>query len=317
MPDNSNLLQTVHFHSRDPGAHWTKDPKIAIDLDTPLDSTKILTPNVVRIPTGGYRMYYTGLGPAHPDPNVQCYILSAHSDDTKTWVKDPGIRIDLHPPHATSRTLCPDVVPLPDKRWRMYFEARSGERTTVILSALSSDGLQWELEPGIRFGDDQWSYGTPRCLYLAGGGCRLYFHRYTHPLSHELNVGNHIISAYSGDGLHFEEDPGVRIDQETERETFSVYAPEVLRLGDGTYRMYYAAWTQEIPGGIFTATSTDGLEWEKDPEPCVDLDTELDCDMVSEPCVIELDDGRSRLFYEARDGKGQCRILSATSTGIV
>ena len=35
--------------------------------------------------------------------------------------------------------------------------------------------------------------------------------------------------------------------------------------------------------------------------------------MVSEPCVIELPDGRSRLFYEAKDAEGRARILSATS----
>ena len=56
-----------------------------------------------------------------------------------------------------------------------------------------------------------------------------------------------------------------------------------------------------------------GVHWTKDPQIAIDLDTPLDCDMVSEPCVIELPDGRARLFYEARDKKGNCRILSATS----
>ena len=68
MPDG-NPLTAVHFHQTDPGTRFVKDPRVAIDLDTPLDSTRILTPNVVRLPEGGYRMYYTGRGPAHPDPN--------------------------------------------------------------------------------------------------------------------------------------------------------------------------------------------------------------------------------------------------------
>lgn len=314
MHNDFNPLTAVHFHQRDPGVHWTKDPHIAIDLDTPLDSTKILTPNVVRLPSGGYRIYYTGLGPAHPDPEARGYILSAHSPDGETWVKDEGIRIDLHAPHATTRTLCPDVVPLSDGGWRMYYEARSGDEPSVILSARSADGLQWILEDGLRCGDGEWSYGTPRCIYLEDGCCRLYFHRYTHPLSYDQNAGNHIISALSADGLNFTEEPGIRIAQETDRETFAVYAPEVVRLGDGTYRMYYAAWTQEINGGIFTATSADGLEWTKDPGPCVDIGDTLDSNMVSEPCVIELPDGRARLFYESRDDQGQCRILSATAS---
>ena len=311
MPDG-NPLTAVHFHQTDPGTRFAKDPGVAIDLDTPLDSTRILTPNVVRLPEGGYRMYYTGRGPAHPDPDAIGYVLSAHSDDADTWIKDPGIRIDLHSPRATTRTLCPDVVPLPDGTWRMYYEARSGDAPTTILSAVSDNGLQWETEAGIRIGDGAWSYGTPRLIYLEDGRSRLYFHRYTHPLSYELNAGNHIISAISSNGLEFTMEEGVRIAQETARETFSVYAPEVIRLGDGSYRMYYAAWTRDIPGGIFTATSSDGLTWVKDPEICIELDVPFDIDMISEPCITELPDGRPRLFYEARDREGNCRILSAT-----
>ena len=112
MPD-FNPLTAVHFHQTNPGTRFTKDPEGAIDLDTPLDSARILTPNVVRLPEGGYRMSYSGRGPAHPDPNAIGYILSTRSVDADTWIKDPGIRIDLHSPRTTTRTLCPDVVPLP------------------------------------------------------------------------------------------------------------------------------------------------------------------------------------------------------------
>ena len=196
----------------------------------------------------------------------------------------------------------------------MYYEARSGDEPTVILSAVSADGLSWELEEGVRVGDGEWSYGTPRCLYLEDGRRRLYFHRYIHPRSPDPNGGRQILSALSSDGLEWEFEPGVRIAQETARETFAVYSPEVVRLGDGRYRMYYAAWSEGIDGGVFTATSTDGLAWRKEPEPCLDLGGPLDSGMVSEPCVTELPDGRFRLFYEARDGEGNCRILSATSS---
>ena len=317
-PPDFDPLKAIHFHEEDLGTRFAKDPRIAIDLDHALDSERILTPNVIRRPTGGYRMYYTGLGPARRDPDALGCVLSASSDDAVTWHKDPNVRVDLFPPHASARTLCPDVIPLPDGRSRMYFEARTTDRPTVILSAISSDGLSWQPEPGLRFGDDTWSYGTPRCLYIERDGSsafryRLYFHRYTFPLVSGIDAGNVIISAVSSDGLLFEEEEGVRILQETERETFSVYAPEVVRLGDGSYRMYYSGWSDEIRGGIFTATSADGLNWHKHPEPCIELGDEWDGDMVSEPCVIDLDDGRSRLFYEACDDDENYRILSATS----
>jgi len=123
------------------------------------------------------------------------------------------------------------------------------------------------------------------------------------------------VSATSEDGLHFELESGVRIPQETRYEDYAVYAPEVIRLADGTYRMYYAAWTHDpMHGRIFTAVSVNGLHWAKDPEPCLDIGGPWDQTHASEPCVIDLDDGRFRLFYEACDANGRWRILSATSS---
>ncbi len=326
--DKTELLTSVHYQEQDPGTNFVKDPEIAIDLDNPLDSERILTPNVIHLPSGGYRMYYTGLGPARRDPDALGYILSAFSENAVTWHKEPGVRVDLFPPNASARTLCPDVIPLKDGGYRMYFEARSGvppadqrfgaaPNPTTILSALSDDGLEWIPEAGIRFGKRNWSYGTPRVIYIekAGGiAYRMYFHRYSFPLKTGLGIGNHIISALSDDGLNFEEEPGIRIAQETDRETFSVYAPEIIRLRDGSYRMYYSGWSETIQGGVFTATSKDGLNWEKAGEPIIDLEPgQRDSSMISEPCVIDLDEGGSRLFYECCDADNHYRILSATT----
>ena len=47
-------LTAVHFQPRDPGVRFEKDPHIAIDLDHPLDSERILTPNVIHLPQDGY-----------------------------------------------------------------------------------------------------------------------------------------------------------------------------------------------------------------------------------------------------------------------
>ncbi len=320
MSQRFSGIRSVHYAENDPGREWVKDSRIALDQDTPLDSTKILTPNVIRLPDGGYRMYYTGLGPGRPAVDAQGYILSAFSEDAAVWTKDPGIRLDVHAPHATRRVLCPDVIPLADGGYRMYYEARTSEGPTTVLSAVSKDGLDWEPEAGIRFGDDTWSYGTPRCLYIEGGKAgtlryRLYCHHYSYPLKPGLESQNHIVSAISDNGLDFRPEPGVRIPQETRFEDYAVYAPEVIRLGDGTYRMYYAAWTHEpMHGRLFTAVSRDAFNWSKHPEPCLDIGGPWDQTHASEPCVIDLDDGRHRLFYEACDAEGKWRILSATST---
>jgi hypothetical protein len=129
-----------------------------------------------------------------------------------------------------------------------------------------------------------------------------------------LGAQNHIISAISSDGLWFEVEPSIRIAQESEeRESYAVYAPEVIRLANGSYRIYYSGWSDKIRGGIFSVSSPDGLNFIKDAGPILDLDRPLDCRMVSEPCVINLDDGRCRLYYEAENQNGTRRILSATS----
>ena len=112
----------------------------------------------------------------------------------------------------------------------------------------------------------------------------------------------------------FEQESGARISQETELETSVVYAPEVLRLGDGTYRMYYAGWSGDPVGGrILSATSADGLTWSKDAVPSVVFGGQWDTVKCSEPCLTRLPDGRYRMFYEANDDRGVWRILSATT----
>jgi predicted GH43/DUF377 family glycosyl hydrolase len=126
---------------------------------------------------------------------------------------------------------------------------------------------------------------------------------------------NCIVSATSRDGLGFAIEPGVRIGQETEVESYSVYAAETLLLDDGSYRMYYAGWSKDpVHGYILGATSQDGLEWKKDAEPLVAPGGEWDALKCSEPCVIQLHDGRYKMYYEASDAAGVWRILGATAT---
>ena len=95
------LLPTHHLASGDPGTVFVKDEgPAAIDLDTPLDDLKLLTPNVVTLAGGaGYRMYYTGMGRGRPTDHAQGYVLSAISPDAATWTKEAGVRldVDVHP----------------------------------------------------------------------------------------------------------------------------------------------------------------------------------------------------------------------------
>jgi len=317
--------RTDHFVETDPGVRWSKDPWIAVDLDHDDSTVKIVTPNVIALPHSGYRMYYTALwyGAGGFDDST-AVIRSAISHDAVAWEREAGDRIGPFGPHADLRVLCPDMVTRPEGGYRMYFEATSPHRSSVVLSAVSSDGLDWAPEAGVRIGGEVDAFGSPRCVHVKTGGgdarsprwgCRLYFHRRPFPERPGLDAGLQIRSAYSDDGLDFEFDPGARLVQEDVCESFALYAPEVLKLGDGSYRMYYAAWSEQPwHGRIFGARSSDGLDWQKDKDPCLEFGGRWDAVKVSEPCVISLPDGRYRMFYEGCDQQGNWRILSATST---
>jgi hypothetical protein len=310
--------RSVHWVPSDPGTRWVKDQGVVIDAPDASGEWKVLTPNVVAIPTGGYRMYYTLSGPGRDYGPTRAVILSAVSPDGSTWEPEPGIRLEPHGPDASVRVVCPDVVPIDGGGYRMYFEGQPEGRASVILSARSRDGLSWSPEAGVRFGGPR-RYGSPRCVVVSDDPFapvryRLYFHSYSHPLRIAPDAENHIVSAVSSDGLSFTPEAGVRIAQDGPLQTFAVYAPEVVRLADLSYRMYYAGWQLDpVRGRIFSATSPDGVAWRRDAGVNLDFGGRYDAEKCSEPCVIELPDGRYRLFYEACDIDAVWRILSATT----
>ena len=132
---------------------WLKEPGARVSGSRDLDRSKVQAPGVILDPSGGYRLFYTAVGPGKPFPACQGYILSAFSEDGLTFHPDPGIRVAPDPaiPHGSLRLLAPTIATCPNGRWRMYFESRGPADTpTVICSAVSPDLLHWEIEDGIR-----------------------------------------------------------------------------------------------------------------------------------------------------------------------
>ncbi len=344
----------VHCVKIAPGTAWVKEPRVAIDAPPddeidplpetqwPIENTAsgepqsvpkrtgvcgVVSPRILALPGGGFRMYYTQILPrvgfpagANDYDNATARILSAVSTEGAVWVPEPGVRLSSQEGGAGEfRVASSEVVPT-DKaqQLRMYFECCPGPQSTLstIRSAVSSDGgLEWTPEPGVRLGSSEHRYSSPRILFLEDGRCRLYC----------LAIGHGIVSALSEDGgLTFQPEPGVRIGQDTHYDSQAAFACEILKVAGAGYVMYYAGYSAPNKAYILRATSDDGLAWRKDPKPVISPDgTGWDAVKCSEMCLIQLpqkagETSRFRMFYEACDGngvdqRGVWRIAGTTS----
>jgi len=329
--------------------HWLKEPGARVEGSRQLDASKVQAPCIVRNPAGGFRLYYTAVGPGKPYPDCQGYILSAISDDGLNFQAESGIRLSPQPevPQRSLRLLAPTVYRMEDSAWRMYMESR-GPATipTVIASAVSSDQVHWEFEDGVRLQCDR-RLGGPRFLQLPDGRGRLYCFKSANSKG--------VVSAITSDGLNFALEPGCRLAAgESEFDSSGITAAEVIAssaTGD-PWTMVYSAW-QDVPPGteiplhpsqdvnavergqsadfaaasiatdmagyrsrIFIATSPDGLTWEKGAciiEGAGHGTDGLDAVHAEDMSVIKLDDGRFRMYYAACDKDGVWRIASAVT----
>jgi len=331
----------VHTVAGDPGTSWASE-SIAIDAppDNDIDPAPdarwseesvrtglcgAVSPRVVALPDAGYRMYYTQILPRSGFPNgandydnATSRILSATSPDGVAWIPEPGVRLSPQAGGAGDfRVVSAEVVPSADDtgRLRMYYECCDGPQSqqNSIRSAVSDDGLEWSVEPEIRFALSEHNLSSPRILFLDDGRCRLYCGQ----------RGRGIISAASDDGgITFDLEPGVRIAPDQPLDRLTAFAPEILRLESGGYRMYYAGYSEPKRANVLTAVSNDGLNWQKMPRPVLSPGCSARAAAkCSEMCVIWNSPGQGereefRMFFEACDGtavdqRGVWRIASA------
>lgn len=338
----------VHAVPGDPGITWAKDPRPAVepppdDVADPAPEASwpatarrsgacgVVSPRVVRLQHGGYRLFYTQLLPrpgfpagANDYDNATSRILSASSRDGVTWTPDEGVRLTPRQGGAGDyRVVSSEVVPhLGDPaRLRMYFESCAGPQSTrnAIRSAVSADqGTTWTVEPGSRLEGAGANFMAPRVVFLEDGRCRLY--------CCERDVG--IVSAVSVDGVGFTREPGVRIAQDGPFDTVAAFACDVVRLPDGSaarYAMYYAGYGAPDRAHILRAESDDGLTWRKLAAPVIAPGPAgaWDAAKASEVSLFRLPPGAGndpvfRMVYEACDGtapgaRGVWRIAGATS----
>lgn len=191
---------------------------------------------VIYLRDGGFRFLWPS------GPNGAQVLVSATSPDGLTFTPEPGERFRPAPRDA-GFVQVPHAVLLPDGRWRLYyvadwFGAGGSPFPNSTRTAVSSDeGLTWTAESDTGTGRDT---VDPDVVPLAGEGYRLYY-----------KERESFRTADSADGVSF---PGSGVSGRAVLDAANRFDPTVLKLPDGTVRMFYGT-----PGGIASAVATDAV----------------------------------------------------------
>ncbi len=118
--------------STDDGITWTREGRITVSgLNV---ANWIVDVDVVRLADGAYRMYFA-TGPDGVAGLTSKRIRSATSPDGRTFALDAGVRIA---PLATGDDVVdPDVIQLPDGRYRMYYGYSTAGSPYNLMSAIT------------------------------------------------------------------------------------------------------------------------------------------------------------------------------------
>jgi len=278
---------------------WTKEAGIRVDVGGgACDSVQAYSSEIFNLPNGTFRMYYTGY-------NGGFCILSAWSASGLTWIKEPGARVAAGGPYDTNGPLSPHVVELVNGSLRMYYTGSDGS-TFRILSAISTDGLAWSKEAGIRV-DRGGAYDaafvdSAETVLLPDGRVRMYYHG---------NDGSRsrILSAITSNGLIWTKDPGIRIDAGGPYDGAGVGYPDVVPDLFGGYRMFYGG-SDGAALRILSAVNQAPTyaEWDFD----VDVDT--DGDLIPDNDVEATDLLASHTYWDDGVYSAKVCVTSANET---
>lgn len=203
-------------------------------------------------------------------------------DDGKTWGEPKVIRVEGLP-EGMRFPFDPTLVPLPDGKMRLYFTGNMGQNfgpsTPAIHSAISTDGVDYQYEPGMRFGVA--GRMVIDCAAVLHQGM---FHLFApdngvqlqpgQPLGTESiadrpreGIGYHAISV---DGLNFSRIDDVQIEGRRRWLGNAQSDGESIRFF-GTGEAYMQSPNEMRRGGIWSAESPDGKQWKLVPSASVSI----------------------------------------------
>ncbi len=197
------------------------------------------------------------------------------------WSRE-GIRLDNGIAGYSGVLADTSTIQLTDGRWRMYVFTGGQVR-----SAISPDGLSFNMEPGSRLPE---GYGQPRVVRLDNGHLRIF-----------TNGMGGIISAVSqDDGMTFTSEEGIRVNASSFGLTELTGPSNLVRTSDGRWRIYFSdlprAGQTLMPHSIYSASSSDLLNWYPDFGTRIGPKAEL-TGSGEHPAAIANADGSVSIFY--------------------
>ena len=195
-----------------------------------------------RLPDGRLRLYSTKIDG----------ITSFISDDDLNFVQEAGYRLTAAA--AGLETISnPSIIEFAPGQYRMYYStiAFPGEKPggRRVGSAVSTDLLNWSVDPGFRLGPDAPvltdSAEHPSAVRASDGSVYLFYGKFPGPGT----VTEGLYRAVSKDGLYF--------DKESYTGLYFANDPAVLKKPDGDRILYYGDFDPKVGGQIFVARCED------------------------------------------------------------
>jgi hypothetical protein len=210
--------------------------------------------------------------PKDDDRNFDRVAVRFSSDEGRTWTAATPIVMDGMEA-GLARPFDPTLVPLPDGRVRLYFTSNRSpdfrRSTPAIYSAISTNGVHYVFEPGVRFAVE--GRIVIDCAAVLHNGV---FHLFVPdngtaedfigaPRRQEPPPGGSGYHATSKDGLKFTRVEDVKISA-NHRWLGNARSDEKLIsfFGTAEHRPGRPGEPRPARGGIWLGTSTDGSKWE-------------------------------------------------------
>jgi len=266
-------------------------------------------------------------------------VHAVPTDPGTCWAEETEVAVDAPPdaevdpapeavwPTQAPRTgvygvVSPRVIIRPDGTYRMYyaqmfprpgFPAGANDYDNVatrILSAISSDGLSWTPERGVRLTPQEGGAGEYRVVSAevvpapgTDGRLRMYYECCNGPQSSQ----NSIRSALSDDGgTVWKPESGTRF----EAKGRNFVSPRIVFLENGSCRIYLS----ERGRGIISALSEDGgLTFHQEAGIRIALDGPYDSHVAFAPDILRTDGAGYRMYYAGYGAANRADILTAIS----